>query len=140
MAGSAILYFVFKETDYGLYVLFVGSFIFGLLQMFVGVVTKSGKTEGGMVVVFNDFYKMPKTMKQLRYGSVFFVVCSFCDVDLHNPRGYSSYIRRTDPTSELYNKGADWVGVLMAVYNGFAAVMAFVLIWLAERQAGKRFI
>ncbi len=31
-----------------------------------------------------------------------------------------------------YNTGADWVGVLMAVYNGFAAVMAFVLIALAR--------
>jgi maltose/moltooligosaccharide transporter len=43
----------------------------------------------------------------------------------------------TDPTSELYNKGADWVGVLMAVYNGFAAVMAFVLIWLAGKTSRK---
>ena len=38
----------------------------------------------------------------------------------------------SDPTSALYNEGADWVGVLMAVYNGFAAVMAFVLVWLAK--------
>ncbi|MBN1119066.1 MAG: MFS transporter [Bacteroidales bacterium] len=32
-----------------------------------------------------------------------------------------------------YNKGADWVGILMAVYNGFAAVMAFLLMWMAKR-------
>jgi maltose/moltooligosaccharide transporter len=38
----------------------------------------------------------------------------------------------TDPSSELYNQGADWVGVLMAVYNGFAAVMAFVIMWVAK--------
>jgi len=31
-----------------------------------------------------------------------------------------------------YNTGADWVGVLMAVYNGFAAVMAFFLILMAR--------
>jgi maltose/moltooligosaccharide transporter len=43
----------------------------------------------------------------------------------------------TDPTSELYNRGADWVGVLMAVYNGFAAVMAFVLVWLARKTNRK---
>ncbi len=36
-----------------------------------------------------------------------------------------------------YNKGADWVGVLMAVYNGFAAIMAFFLIWLAARTNRK---
>lgn len=43
----------------------------------------------------------------------------------------------TDPTSELYNEGADWVGVLMSVYNGFAAVMAFVLVWLAKKTNRK---
>ncbi|MFN8241961.1 MAG: MFS transporter [Bacteroidales bacterium] len=38
---------------------------------------------------------------------------------------------------EQYNKGADWVGVLMAVYNGFAALMAFVLIILARLTSRK---
>ena len=36
-----------------------------------------------------------------------------------------------------YNRGADWVGVLMAVYNGFAAVMAFLLIALARLTSRK---
>jgi maltose/moltooligosaccharide transporter len=36
-----------------------------------------------------------------------------------------------------YNKGADWVGILMAVYNGFAAVMAFLLIALARITSRK---
>ncbi len=36
-----------------------------------------------------------------------------------------------------YNKGADWVGVLMSVYNGFAAVMAFLLIALARYTSRK---
>jgi len=36
-----------------------------------------------------------------------------------------------------YNKGADWVGILMAVYNGFAAIMAFVLIGFAKITSRK---
>jgi maltose/moltooligosaccharide transporter len=36
-----------------------------------------------------------------------------------------------------YNRGADWVGVLMAVYNGFAAIMAFLLIALARITSRK---
>jgi maltose/moltooligosaccharide transporter len=36
-----------------------------------------------------------------------------------------------------YNKGADWVGILMAVYNGFAAIMAFLLIALARNTSRK---
>jgi maltose/moltooligosaccharide transporter len=43
----------------------------------------------------------------------------------------------TDSSSALYNQGADWVGVLMAVYNGFAAVMAFFLVWLSKRTGRK---
>src|SRR5664279_573366 len=41
LAGSAVLHFVLHEVDYGLYVLFVGSIIFGLLQMLVGIITKN---------------------------------------------------------------------------------------------------
>lgn len=43
----------------------------------------------------------------------------------------------TDTTSAAFNEGADWVGVLMSVYNGFAAVMAFVLVWLAKKTSRK---
>jgi maltose/moltooligosaccharide transporter len=36
-----------------------------------------------------------------------------------------------------YNKGADWVGLLMAVYNFFAAIMAFLLIAFAKITSRK---
>ena len=137
LIGSAILFFVLHETDYGLYVLFVGSIIFGLLQIIVALITNSGKTEGGMVVVFNDFYKMPKTMKQLALVQFFSWFALFAMWIYTTPAVTHHIYGATDPTSELYNKGADWVGVLMAVYNGFAAVMAFVLIWLAGKTSRK---
>jgi maltose/moltooligosaccharide transporter len=38
----------------------------------------------------------------------------------------------TDPTSDLYNEGANWVGILFGVYNGFAAVVAFILPMIAK--------
>ena len=34
-----------------------------------------------------------------------------------------------DPRSEAYNSGANWVGVLMAVYNGVAALAASFYQW-----------
>jgi len=64
--GSAILHFILHENDYGLYVLFVGSVIFGLLQLLAGFFTNQNKTSGGLVSILNDLYKMPKTMKQSR--------------------------------------------------------------------------
>jgi maltose/moltooligosaccharide transporter len=42
-----------------------------------------------------------------------------------------------DPTSDLFNEGANWVGVLFAVYNGFAALTAFLLPWIAKRTSRK---
>ena len=43
----------------------------------------------------------------------------------------------TDTTSAAYNQGADWVGVLMGVYNGVAALAAFALPVLARRIGRK---
>ncbi|HXD37451.1 MAG TPA: MFS transporter, partial [Rhodanobacter sp.] len=38
----------------------------------------------------------------------------------------------TDPHSVAYNAGANWVGVLFAAYNGFAALAAIVIPWMAR--------
>jgi maltose/moltooligosaccharide transporter len=46
----------------------------------------------------------------------------------------TSYVYGTeDTTSALYNEGADWVGICFAVYNGVAALVAFLLPVLAKR-------
>ncbi len=42
-----------------------------------------------------------------------------------------------DASSEAYNRGANWVGVLFAAYNGFAALAA-VIIPLMVRRWGLR--
>ncbi len=130
--GSAILYFVLNETDYGLYVLFVGSIIFGLLQLVAGFFTNQNKTSGGLVSILNDLYKMPKTMKQLAVVQFFSWFALFAMWIYTTPAVTHHIYGATDPASELYNQGADWVGVLMAVYNGFAAVMAFAIMWIAK--------
>jgi maltose/moltooligosaccharide transporter len=43
----------------------------------------------------------------------------------------------TDTTSSAYNEGANWVGVLFAAYNGFAALAAVVIPWCV-RKLGLR--
>jgi maltose/moltooligosaccharide transporter len=131
LIGSAILYFVLHETDYGLYVLFVGSVIFGLLQLVAAMFTNQ-KFTGGFVIVLNDLYKMPKTMRQLAVVQFFSWFALFAMWIYTTPAVTHHIYGATDASSELYNKGADWVGVLMAVYNGFAAVMAFVIMWIAK--------
>jgi len=132
LIGSAVLYFILHETDYGLYVLFVGSVIFGLLQLIAGLFTSQNKTTSGLVSILNDLYKMPKTMRQLAVVQFFSWFALFAMWIYTTPAVTHHIYGATDPSSELYNQGADWVGVLMAVYNGFAAVMAFVIMWIAK--------
>ncbi|MFZ1519423.1 MAG: MFS transporter [Ignavibacteriaceae bacterium] len=132
LLGSAILYFVLHENDFGLYVLFVGSIIFGLLQLMAGFFTNQNKTSGGLVSILNDLYKMPKTMKQLAVVQFFSWFALFAMWIYTTPAVTHHIYGATDPSSELYNQGADWVGVLMAVYNGFAAIMAFAIMWIAK--------
>ncbi len=132
LLGSAILHFVLHENDFGLYVLFVGSIIFGLLQLMAGFITNQNKTSGGLVSILNDLYKMPKTMKQLAVVQFFSWFALFAMWIYTTPAVTHHIYGATDPSSELYNQGADWVGVLMAVYNGFAAVMAFFIMWIAK--------
>ncbi|MHB1686016.1 MAG: MFS transporter [Ignavibacteriaceae bacterium] len=132
-----LVFYFFIYMDYGLGVFFIGITVFGLLQIFVGFLTQQKKTSGGLVVVMNDLFKMPKTMVQLSYVQFFSWFALFAMWIYTTPAVTHHIYGATDTTSALYNKGADWVGVLMAVYNGFAAVMAFVLVYLAKKTSRK---
>jgi maltose/moltooligosaccharide transporter len=137
LVGFAILYFGFHVNDYGLYVLFIGSIIFGFLQLGAAFFTDHGKSSGGLVTILNDLYNMPKTMKQLAIVQFFSWFALFAMWIYTTPAVTHHIFGATDPASAAYNQGADWVGVLMAVYNGFAAVMAFVIMWLAKMTNRK---
>jgi maltose/moltooligosaccharide transporter len=125
------------EIDYGVYVLFVGGAAFGILQIIAGYLVKNNKTANGFVVVLNDLYNMPKTMKQLAVVQFFSWFALFAMWIYTTPAVTHHVYGATDPTTALYNEGADWVGVLMSVYNGFAAIMAFVLVWLSKLTSRK---
>ncbi len=131
------IFYFFIYMDYGLGVFFLGIIVFGLLQILVGFLTEQKKTTGGLVVVINDLIKMPKTMVQLSYVQFFSWFALFAMWIYTTPAVTHHIYGTTDTTSALYNQGADWVGVLMAVYNGFAAIMAFVLVWLAKKTNRK---
>ncbi len=128
-----LVFYFFVYMDYGLGVLFCGLLVFGLIQIFVAWKTQNSKTGSGLVVVINDLYKMPKTMIQLSYVQFFSWFALFAMWIYTTPAVTKHIYGATDTTSALYNEGADWVGVLMAVYNGFAAIMAFIIMWLAHK-------
>jgi maltose/moltooligosaccharide transporter len=135
--GFFLLFFFFIYMDYGLGVFFGGIFAFGLIQVLVASLTNARKTSSGLVVVINDLYKMPRTMIQLAFVQFFSWFALFAMWIYTTPAVTRHIYGTEDTTSALYNQGADWVGVLMAVYNGFAAVMAFLLVWLATKLSRK---
>ncbi len=66
------------------------------------------------------------------------MVCTVCDVDLYDCGVTSHIYGNSDTASVLYNEGANWVGVLFGVYNGFAAILAFLLPVLARHTSRKK--
>lgn len=115
-----------------LYILSVGICVFGMIQIISGLLISNGKTKSGMVVVMRDLSMMPKTMGQLAVVQ-FFSWFALFSMWIYTTSAVTSQIYGTkDPASVIYNQGANWVGVLFAVYNGFAAVVAFLLPVLAR--------
>lgn len=138
ISGSIVTLFLYwNNLDLGLYVLFVGAAVFGLLQIITGLINNGGKNDNTLVEIINDLYNMPKTMRELALVQFFSWFALFAMWIYTTPAVAHHIYGATSTTSALYNKGADWVGVLMSVYNGFAAIMAFVIMWLANITSRK---
>lgn len=132
-----VIFNFYIYMDYGLFVLFVGIIIFGLLQIFSGYLFIYNKTSSGLYSIMTDLYNMPKTMKQLSYVQFFSWFALFAMWIYTTPAVTRHIYNAVDTSSAIYNEGADWVGILMAVYNGFAAIMAFAIMWLANKTSRK---
>ena len=81
--------------------------------------------------------EMPRTMGQLAVVQFFSWFALFCMWIYTTGAVTSHHFHTTDPTTSAYNQGADWVGVLFSVYNGFAAAAAFLIPMLAARTSRK---
>lgn len=80
---------------------------------------------------------MPKTMAELAVVQFFSWLALFC-MWIYTTGAVTRHLYHTsDPTSAAFNEGADWVGVLFATYNGFAALAAFFIPMLAKRTSRK---
>ena len=118
----------------GLYILSFGISIYGVLQLAAAKRFSMGKI-GGIVEIIYDLKNMPKTMKQLALVTVFTWFALFAMFIYSTSAVTSFHFGSTDTKSDLYNDGANWVGVLMAVYNGVAALVAFLLPVIARKTS-----
>ena len=120
-----------------LYILSVGLGAFGMILLISAWYTRQGLVHNGFVEVITDLMNMPKTMKQLAVVQFFSWFALFA-MWIYSTSAVTSHIYGTsDTASALYNEGANWVGILFATYNGFAALVAFLLPVLAKWTSRK---
>ncbi|PHN06851.1 MFS transporter [Flavilitoribacter nigricans DSM 23189 = NBRC 102662] len=87
----------------------------------------------GLKESFMGIFEMPKTMVQLAFVQFFSWFALFA-MWIYTTSAVTSHVyQTTDTTSALYNEGADWVGICFAIYNGVAALAAFLLPELAKK-------
>lgn len=118
--------------DKGLYILSFGACAYGLLQL-AAVQLHAVGCKRGLVELVHDLNNMPGPMRQLALAQVFTWFALFAFFIYATPAVTSHHFGSTDPRTAQYNAGANWVGVLMSVYNGVAALIAFALPVLAGR-------
>lgn len=133
VAGAVLSFLVYYyKLQAELYILGFGVLVFGIIQVITGGLVRSGREKNGFVEVINDLYKMPLTMKQLAVVQ-FFSWFALFSMWIYTTAAVTNHVYGTSDTeSVLYNDGADYVGIMFMVYNGFAAVVAFLLPVLAK--------
>ncbi len=138
VAAGALLswWFMAKDLKKDLYILSWGILIAGLLFTIAGLLQRSG-SRAGFVTMMNDLLRMPKTMTQLAFVQ-FFSWFALFSMWIYTTAAVTSHIYgSSDTSSDAYNEGANWVGVCFAVYNGVAALVAFLLPVIAKRTSRK---
>jgi maltose/moltooligosaccharide transporter len=134
--GAVLLILVNSfALDKQLYILGGGLVTFGLAQI-VNRATGSGL--GALSHILSDLTQMPDVMKRLAVAQFFSWIALFIMWIYLTPVVTQYVYGTTDTTSQAYNDGADWVGVLSSIYNGVAALAAFALPMLAKRMGAPR--
>ena len=90
--------------------------------------------------IFEDFRKMPETMRQLSWVQFFSWFALFGMWVFATP-AIAQHIYGlpfSDSSSETYQEAGNWVGILFGIYNGVSALFAFVLPVIAKSISRKK--
>lgn len=139
VAGAIVVALVASfGLDNPLYILGFGLIAFGLAQAVNAMRVKAGRTDGALNQILSDLWAMPDTMRKLAVIQFLSWFALFILWVYATPIVTQYHFGTTDTTSVAYNEGADYVGVLFAVYNGVAALYAFLIPALAKRIGTAR--
>ena len=134
LAGAALAALIFaRGWDRMLYVLAGMLAAYGLLLLLARVLPP-----GGMLpTIVSDLRAMPSAMRRLAVVQFFSWFALFAMWIYTTATVADVHFGSSDPASAAYNEGANWVGVLFAAYNGFAALAAIAIPWMV-RAFGPR--
>ncbi|SDZ28550.1 maltose/moltooligosaccharide transporter [Lysobacter sp. yr284] len=122
------------RLDRQLYVLAALVAAFGLALLVRGAV----RDDNGFARVMDDVGAMPSTMARLAVVQFFSWFALFAMWIYTTPAVTQLHYHTSDVASAAYNEGANWVGVLFAAYNGFAALAAIAIAPMARRWGLRR--
>ncbi|PWK88718.1 MFS transporter [Fulvimonas soli] len=128
--GVAVLFAIRRfALEREMYLLAGGLVVFGLLFAWRSVT----RSRGMLAQVMGDLYGMPDTMRRLAWVQLFTWFALFALWIYATAAVTAVHFGSADPHSAAYNEGANWVGVLFAAYNGFAALAAIAIPWMVRR-------
>ena len=134
VAGLAFAALVaIREWDRMLYVLAGMMAAFGMLLL----AARAMKADGMLPTIVRDLHAMPRTMRRLAVVQFFSWFALFAMWIYTTAAVAGTHFGSDDPASAAFNEGANWVGVLFAAYNGFAALAAIAIPWMV-RALGLR--
>lgn len=117
-----------------LYVFSGGVIVVGLAVLWV---SRAKPGQNMFSTVMGDLFSMPDAMRRLAVVQFFSWFALFAMWIYTTAAVTSVHFGSSDTASTAYNAGANWVGVLFAAYNGFAALAAIVIPWMT-RLLGTR--
>ena len=115
--------------DKQLYILVGGIAAYGVALLALGRVRR----DGAFASIMGDLHDMPPAMRKLAVVQFFSWFALFAMWIYTTAAVTEVHFGSTDTASAAYNEGANWVGVLFAAYNGFAALAAVVIPFMVRR-------
>ena len=102
--------------------------------------TTEEEESSSLMDIFEDFKKMPTTMRQLSWVQ-FFSWFGLFGMWVFATPAIAQHIYGlpyTDSGSSAYQDAGDWVGILFGIYNLVSALYAFALPYIAKKIGRKR--
>ncbi len=110
---------------------------YGIASIVAILLARSGSSGNMLSHIVGDFAGMPDLMKRLALVQFFSWSALFIMWIKTTPVVAQYYFGSSDTATAAYQDGANWVGIMFAVYNGVAAIAALALLPPLSARIGK---